>query len=41
MVTRDVQGSFCGIETGDDVEAWLVNGTLWLLGVLKGNADLV
>lgn len=41
MVARYIQGSLCRIETGDDVEAGLVYGTLWLFSVLEGNPNLI
>jgi hypothetical protein len=41
LVAGDVEGPLVGGEAADDVEAGLVDGALWLLGVLEGGADLV
>ena len=40
-MTADVKRPFLGIQTGDDLETRLVDGTFRLLGVLQGNADLI
>ena len=40
-MTADVEWSLLGIQTGNDFEARLVDGTFRFLGVLQGNADLI
>ena len=39
-VLRDVQGPLLWVKTGDNIQTWLVNGTLWLFGILQRNTNL-
>ena len=40
-VTADVKRSLLRVQTGNDLETGLVDGTFRLLGVLQGDADLI
>lgn len=38
---RNIQRSFGGFEFLDDPETWLIDSTLWFLGVFQSDANLV